>query len=58
MSKITVGGRGCERFVLLGDVTGYGYDAKTVLKLACENFDAVCVQDKFVAERRSEEAKR
>lgn len=33
--------RGCSRFVLLGDVTGYGYDVKGALKLVRENFDVV-----------------
>ena len=33
--------RGCGRFVLLGDVTGYGYDVKSTLKLVRENFDVV-----------------
>ena len=34
-------GRGCSRFVLLGDITGYGYDVKSALKLVRENFDVV-----------------
>ena len=33
--------RKCERFVFLGDTTGYGYDVKSTLKLVRENFDAV-----------------
>lgn len=33
--------QGCERFVLLGDITGYGYDAKTALELARERFDVI-----------------
>ena len=33
--------RGCSRFVLLGDITGYGYDVKSALKLVRENFDVV-----------------
>ena len=33
--------RGCGRFVLLGDVTGYGYDVKNTLKIVRENFDVV-----------------
>jgi len=33
--------RGCRRFVLLGDVTGYGYDVKETLRLVRENFDVV-----------------
>ena len=33
--------RGCERLVLLGDVTGYGYDAKTALTKVREEFDVV-----------------
>ena len=33
--------RGCGRFVLLGDITGYGYDVKSALKLVRENFDVV-----------------
>ena len=32
---------GCEKFVLLGDITGYGYDASQALRLARENFDIV-----------------
>ena len=44
-------GHGCERFVFLGDVTGYGYDAVRSLALVRENFevallgnhDAVCI---------------
>ena len=34
-------GQGCERFVMLGDVTGYGYDAKTALDMVRGTFDAV-----------------
>lgn len=34
-------GQGCERFVMLGDVTGYGYDAKTALDVVRGAFDAV-----------------
>ena len=34
-------GRGCGRFVLLGDTTGYGYDVKGTLRLVRENFDIV-----------------
>lgn len=33
--------RGCGRFLLLGDVTGYGYDVKGALDLVRENFDVV-----------------
>lgn len=33
--------RGCERYFLLGDVTGYGYDVKRTLKLVRKNFDVV-----------------
>lgn len=32
---------GCERYLFLGDVTGYGYDVKTSLKLVREGFDVV-----------------
>lgn len=32
---------GCERFVLLGDITGYGYDVKTALNLARRSFQVV-----------------
>ena len=32
---------GCERFVMLGDTTGYGYDAKRALDLVRESFDIV-----------------
>ena len=31
----------CERFVMLGDTTGYGYDAKEALRLVRESFDVV-----------------
>jgi len=33
--------RGCRRFIMLGDVTGYGYDVNETLKLVRENFDVV-----------------
>lgn len=33
--------QGCVKFVMLGDVTGYGYDVKRALELARENFDIV-----------------
>lgn len=33
--------QGCEKFVLLGDITGYGYDAKKALSMARKNFDIV-----------------
>lgn len=32
---------GCEKFVMLGDITGYGYDSKAALNLVRENFDVV-----------------
>jgi predicted phosphodiesterase len=32
---------GCEKFVMLGDITGYGYDSKAALDLVRENFDVV-----------------
>ena len=32
---------GCARFVMLGDVTGYGYDAPGALKAVKESFDIV-----------------
>ena len=32
---------GCEKFIFAGDITGYGYDAKTTLDLVRENFDVV-----------------
>ena len=32
---------GCEKFILLGDITGYGYDPKRALELVRENFDVV-----------------
>ena len=32
---------GCEKFILLGDVTGYGYDPKTTLEIVRRNFDVV-----------------
>ncbi len=31
----------CEKFIFAGDITGYGYDAKTTLNLVRENFDVV-----------------
>ena len=33
--------RRCERFVFLGDITGYGYDVRTTLRMVRENFDVV-----------------
>jgi len=33
--------RKCERFVFLGDVTGYGYDVQSALKLVRKSFDVV-----------------
>ena len=32
---------GCGKFILLGDVTGYGYDPKRTLELVRANFDVV-----------------
>lgn len=32
---------GCKKFVMLGDITGYGYDAKRTLDIVRENFDIV-----------------
>ena len=32
---------GCEKYVLLGDITGYGYDVKTTLKAVRDRFDVV-----------------
>ena len=32
---------GCGKFILLGDVTGYGYDPKKTLELVRANFDVV-----------------
>ena len=32
---------GCEKFLYLGDITGYGYDAKKTLSMVRENFDVV-----------------
>ena len=32
---------GCGKYVLLGDVTGYGYDVKTALSEVRKNFDVV-----------------
>ena len=32
---------GCEKFILLGDVTGYGYDPKATLEIVRRNFDVV-----------------
>ena len=32
---------GCEKFILLGDVTGYGYDPKESLEIVRKNFDVV-----------------
>lgn len=33
--------RGCGRFVMLGDTTGYGYDVKGALRLVRDSFDVV-----------------
>ena len=33
--------RRCERFVFLGDVTGYGYDVRSTIPLVRDNFDVV-----------------
>ncbi len=33
--------QGCDAFILLGDITGYGYDVKSALKIAREAFDVV-----------------
>lgn len=33
--------RRCEKFVFLGDVTGYGYDVKETVRLVRENFSVV-----------------
>jgi len=33
--------QGCERFLMLGDVTGYGYDAHKALTLVRKHFDVV-----------------
>ena len=33
--------QGCEKFLFLGDVTGYGYDAKAALSIARKNFSVV-----------------
>lgn len=33
--------RGCSRFVMLGDTTGYGYDVKEATRLVRESFDVV-----------------
>ena len=52
--------RGCERFIMLGDITGYGYDARESVRLVRENFDRVlcgnhdavaCGRDEYKAER-------
>ena len=32
---------GCGRFILLGDITGYGYDPKRALDISRESFDVV-----------------
>ena len=32
---------GCGKFIFAGDITGYGYDAKTTLDIVRENFDVV-----------------
>ena len=36
---------GCEKFIFAGDITGYGYDAKTALALVRENFDVVLLDN-------------
>lgn len=33
--------RGCGRFLMLGDITGYGYDPKRTLKIVRDDFDVV-----------------
>lgn len=33
--------QGCEKFLLLGDITGYGYDVRGALKIARAAFDVV-----------------
>ena len=33
--------RGCGKFLLLGDITGYGYDAPAALEIVRKNFDVV-----------------
>ncbi len=32
---------GCEKFILLGDITGYGYDVRGALKIVRKEFDVV-----------------
>lgn len=32
---------GCEKFILLGDITGYGYDVRGALKIVRKSFDVV-----------------
>ena len=32
---------GCGKFIMLGDVTGYGYDPKESLEIVRKNFDVV-----------------
>lgn len=34
---------GCGKFILLGDVTGYGYDPKRTLEIVRRNFDVVLI---------------
>ena len=34
-------GLGCEKFLFLGDITGYGYDVEKTLYMVRENFDVV-----------------
>jgi len=33
--------RGCMRYIMLGDVTGYGYDVRETMRLVRESFDVV-----------------
>ena len=33
--------QGCERFIFLGDITGYGYDVKKTLNLVRRRFQVV-----------------
>ena len=34
---------GCDKFIMLGDITGYGYDPKAALEVVRKNFDVVLI---------------
>ena len=45
--KVAIGdtrARGCKRFLMLGDTTGYGYDVNGALQLVKDAFDIVLIR--------------